>query len=41
MELADCAGFDLLQAANDKLDKCDVKYPVDKARGTSKKYNQL
>ena len=41
MELADCAGFDLLKAANDKLDKCDAKYPVDKARGTSKKYNQL
>ncbi len=41
MELADIAGFDLLKAANDKLDKCDIKYPVDKARGTSKKYNQL
>jgi len=34
-------GFDLIEAANKKIDKNEIKYPVDKAKGSSKKYNQL
>ena len=33
--------FDLVEAANKKIDKNEIKYPVDKAKGSSKKYNQL
>ena len=39
--LADRLGIDLLKAVNDKIDKNAAKYPVDKARGTSRKYTEL
>ncbi len=39
--LADRVGIDLLAAAADKIDTNEERYPVDKARGTSKKYDQL
>ena len=39
--LADRLGIDLLEAVNDKIDKNAAKYPVDKARGTSRKYTEL
>ncbi|NTV09380.1 MAG: nucleotide pyrophosphohydrolase [Zoogloea sp.] len=39
--IADRAGFDLHAAAGDKLAKNAVKYPVDKARGKSTKYDKL
>ncbi len=35
------ADIDLLQAASDKIELNEQKYPVEKARGTAKKYNQL
>ena len=35
------ADIDLLQATSDKIDQNEQKYPVEKARGTAKKYTQL
>ncbi|GIZ53057.1 nucleotide pyrophosphohydrolase [Noviherbaspirillum aridicola] len=35
------AGFDLLQAAADKIEKNAVKYPVERARGSARKYSEL
>lgn len=40
-ELADNLGIDLLDAMNRKIEKNDQKYPVEKAKGNAKKYNQL
>lgn len=39
--LCDKNGYDMDEIINNKLDKNIKKYPVDKAYGTSKKYNQL
>jgi dCTP diphosphatase len=41
VRLADKLDIDLLAAATDKLRVNAVKYPVDKARGSSKKYTEL
>jgi NTP pyrophosphatase (non-canonical NTP hydrolase) len=35
------ADIDILQATSDKIDQNEKKYPVEKARGTAKKYTQL
>lgn len=35
------AGFDLLQAASDKIEKNAVKYPVERVRGSARKYTEL
>lgn len=40
-ELADNLGIDLLEAMAEKLKKNGEKYPVEKARGRSEKYNEL
>jgi NTP pyrophosphatase (non-canonical NTP hydrolase) len=40
-ELADNLGINLIEAMEQKLKKNEMKYPVEKARGTAKKYNQL
>ena len=40
-ELADILKIDLATAINSKLDKNALKYPVEKARGSSKKYTEL
>ncbi|MFH1094507.1 MAG: nucleotide pyrophosphohydrolase [Candidatus Omnitrophota bacterium] len=40
-ELADNLGVDLLDAMEEKLKKNETKYPVGKAKGSHKKYNQL
>ena len=34
-------GIDLLAAASAKIDRNDEKYPVEKARGTARKYTEL
>ena len=34
-------GIDLVESARRKIEKNDKKYPVEKARGTAKKYNDL
>ena len=41
VRLADVLGVDLDEAVQNKLRLNEQKYPVDKARNTSKKYDQL
>ena len=41
LELADNLGIDISTAIDSKLQKNALKYPVDKARGSSKKYTEL
>jgi NTP pyrophosphatase (non-canonical NTP hydrolase) len=41
VRLGDQLGIDLTAAARRKLDANALKYPVEKARGSSKKYNEL
>ncbi len=41
VELADALDLDLIAAARDKIEKNALKYPVDKARGNAKKYDEL
>ena len=38
LRLAEVAGIDLIQAANDKIALNALKYPVDKAKGSNAKY---
>lgn len=40
-QLADILGFNVEQIIHSKLDRNELKYPVDRARGTSKKYTEL
>ena len=39
--LADKYGFDVKEIVLEKIQKNAAKYPVDKAKGTAKKYNEL
>lgn len=39
--LADKYNFDVKQIILEKIKLNDVKYPIDKAKGTAKKYNEL
>ena len=39
--MADALGVDLIEIANQKMEKNRQKYPVEKARGNSKKYTEL
>ena len=41
IRLADKLGIDLVSAANEKIRVNAGKYPIDKARGSSKKYTDL
>ncbi len=41
MQFANVTGIDLAQAAMQKLEKNRAKYPADKFRGRSEKYNEL
>lgn len=41
ISLADAASLDLLDAARAKLEQNAKKYPVDRARGTARKYDEL
>jgi dCTP diphosphatase len=41
VRLSDKMGIDLIPAANRKLARNAEKYPVDKARGSNKKYTEL
>ena len=36
----DRLGFDLIEAANAKIDRNEERYPADKVRGSAKKYNE-
>ncbi|QQS23323.1 nucleotide pyrophosphohydrolase [bacterium] len=39
--MCDDLGIDIIKAAQDKLEKNKLKYPVDKAKGRHTKYNKL
>jgi len=39
--LSDHYGFDVEKIMNDKIDKNEIKYPIDKAYGKANKYNKL
>lgn len=41
VELADALNIDLAAAARDKIAQNAAKYPVEKARGNAKKYDEL
>ena len=41
VRLADKMGIDLIEAADEKLSINAKRYPVDKAKGSSKKYTEL
>ncbi len=41
VSLADAVGLDLLAAARAKLEENALKYPVERAKGSAKKYDQL
>jgi len=41
VRLADKLGVDLAQAARTKMARNAEKYPVERARGSSRKYDQL
>ena len=41
VRLADKLGFDLLAVAGEKIEENRVRYPVDKARGSARKYSEL
>lgn len=41
VSLADAVGVDLLQAARAKLRENAAKYPVDRAKGSARKYDEL
>ena len=41
VRLADKLDVNLLEAAREKIEKNAQKYPVDKARGSAKKYSEL
>lgn len=39
--IAERTGIDLLKASSEKIDKNELKYPVEKARGNARKYTKL
>lgn len=39
--LAEKYGFDVKQIVEDKISKNSQKYPIEKSKGTSKKYNEF
>ena len=41
IQMSQVLGIDLLEAVNEKMDKTEKKYPVDKAKGVSTKYDKL
>ena len=41
VELSDNLGIDPIEAANKKIRKNEIKYPVNKSKGSAKKYTEL
>ena len=41
LNMSDTVGFDLATAISEKLERNSEKYPVEKARGIARKYNDL
>ena len=41
IQMSQVIGIDLLDAVNEKMDKTELKYPIDKAKGVSTKYDKF
>ena len=41
IQMSQVLGVDIIDIINTKMDKTEKKYPVDKAKGVSTKYNKL
>ena len=41
LQMAQVLGFDIIDVVNKKMDVTEKKYPVDKAKGVSTKYDKL
>ena len=41
LQMAMVLGVDIIDIINQKMDKTEKKYPIDKAKGVSTKYNKL
>lgn len=41
LQMAQILGFDIIEIINEKMDKTEKKYPIEKAKGKSTKYNKL
>ena len=41
MQMAQVLGLDIVYIINEKMDKTEKKYPIDKSKGKSTKYNKL
>ncbi len=41
LQMSMVLGLDPIDIINAKMDKTEKKYPIDKSKGTSKKYNKL
>ena len=41
LDLADKLNIDIVEATNNKMDKNEAKYPVDKAKGKADKYDKI
>lgn len=41
IQMADKLGVDIEEIINKKIDKNELKYPIDKSKGKSDKYNKL
>lgn len=41
IQMSQVMNFDLIEVINQKIDKTEKKYPVDKAKGISTKYTKL
>lgn len=41
IQLSSALGIDPIEAAQDKLKRNELRYPVDRARGNSRKYDEL
>ena len=41
LQMAQVLGVDIIDVVNKKMDVTEKKYPVDKAKGVSTKYNKL
>jgi len=41
IQLADKYGFDINEIISNKIEKNALKYPIEKAKGSARKYNEL
>ncbi|WP_252236063.1 nucleotide pyrophosphohydrolase [Clostridium sp. CH2] len=41
IHMSDCLNVNLIEIINNKMDKNEKKYPVEKCKGSSKKYTEL